>query len=634
MKKQPNKKPKKTNKTSKKTADKPRHISVKRRSILIVTSVFGGVLLATFVTVFILQTQGQVKAAVMGKRDSFAVDGSLKIRFNRQINSANPEIIPKVDGTWQESKQLFGVKELRFTPKGYFKADTNYKVMLEKAKKVLSGETEVNEVSFKTEKAPGVKSTSLDDFASDGQVIAMDQKIELTLSSRAVNLRDVKLSVTPEIKTERSSSDEQTFTWKYDNFLGPDTEYEFIFRDDIQKEELKRYKIKTAPVPSIKQPVKEHGITPNDALRIVFNETIATENRPEINFSLDGSGKWGSDDSYLFTPSKQVEPGKTYTYTLPKGLRTNHGGILNEPLERSFSTNGQVSVIGMSPRGYELAQGEQSIKVTFDQAVDHKSAEERFRVSAGQLNGFSWQGNTLIARVKNFGFQNTVTVSVEPGVRPVFGLPSASRPAWSFTTEARTVKLNVPYYSQVYAQSCEAASLRMALAYRGTHDSDWNILQKFGYNPKSRDKEKNIWDDPNKQFVGDVNGNQGAGTGWGVYAGPVSRAAGQYGRSTSIAYGANAGFVASQIHAGSPVIAWGIWGWGAKIESWKTDEGKTISGPIPMHVRLIVGVKGEPNNPLGFYVHDPIIGPTYWTRAQFASNTAAAGPAAQLLAIH
>ena len=59
-----------------------------------------------------------------------------------------------------------------------------------------------------------------------------------------------------------------------------------------------------------------------------------------------------------------------------------------------------------------------------------------------------------------------------------------------------------------------------------------------------------------------------------------------------------------------------------------------MSGPIPMHVRLIVGFRGEPHDPLGFYVNDPISGQFYWTREQFVVMTAGAGPAAQLLAVH
>lgn len=174
----------------------------------------------------------------------------------------------------------------------------------------------------------------------------------------------------------------------------------------------------------------------------------------------------------------------------------------------------------------------------------------------------------------------------------------------------------------------------MALAFKGISTSDWSVLQKFGYQPRHRDKAKNIWDDPQQQFVGDVNGSQTTGTGWGVYAEPVAKAIRSYGRSATTHYSPGTSFIASQLHQGRPVIAWGVFGSGAHIDSWKTPEGKKISGPIPMHVRLIVGVKGEPGSPLGFYIHDPISGPTYWTAGQLAGNMAAAGPANQAVVIY
>ena len=392
--------------------------------------------------------------------------------------------------------------------------------------------------------------------------------------------------------------------------------------------------MKSAPLPAIGSPIKEHSVTPSDELKLTFQEAIDAKDRPHIAVDTAGNGSWRSDTEYVFKADK-LEPGKTYTYTIPKGLRTARGGVLVEEVKKTFTTNGHVRGVGASPWRTTVDQAAQDVRITFDQAVDHKSAQDRLRVSSGTVQSISWRGNTMIARVVNMGFQRQVQVWVEPGVQPVFGLPSVERIVTSFTTNSRVVKLNnVPFYRQVYAQSCEAASLRMALAYRGVHDSDWNILQRFGYHPRPRDKATNEWDDPNAQFVGDVNGNQGTGTGWGVYAGPVARAAGQYGRGTSLAYGANANFVAQQIHNGNPVIAWGVWRTGAKIDSWRTPSGRTVSGPIPMHVRLIVGVRGEPHDPLGFYINDPISGQLYWTRAQFVAMTAGAGPAAQLLAVH
>lgn len=587
------------------------------------------VLLLTLLSAFLLTTRGAVTVGISGANEPHEVDRPIMIKFSQQLGSVTPAIAPAVEGAWHEKRRLFGLSELEFRPAQQFAADTEYTISFTDTRRVLFGEAQLVTQKFRTQKTPSIKSTSLD----GKDVIAMDQALSVRLGSRAGRLRDLELAVEPAVAgLKRHSVDDRTFTWKYQGNLSADTEYTFVLKDNIQKEELKRVKIKTAPLPVLATPVKETSVTPADELKIVFGEAIEGKDRPAIKFGLDGSGDWRSDTEYIFKPAK-LEPGKTYTYTLPKGLRTVRGGILQEPIERNFTTNGRVQAIGVWPYKRVVNQAVQDIKITFNQAVDHKSAETRFRVSSGRIKGFYWQGNALVARVADMGFQQHVQAWVEPGVVPAFGLTNTERIATTFTTDSRVIKLNVPYYTQAYKQSCEAASLRMALAYRGIHDSDWNILQRFGYNPRPRDKERNIWDDPTIQFVGDVNGNQGDGTGWGVYAGPVSRAAGQYGRGTSVAYGANAHFVAQQIHAGNPVIAWGVWRLGTKIDTWTTPSGKVIRGPTPMHVRLIVGVKGEPHDPIGFYVNDPISGRLYWTKSQFISMTSGAGPAAQLLAV-
>ena len=628
----------------KKQTEQPKHLKPERKELIAVCIswlrrpkswiiIAGGVAALAVVTIgvlFIITTRGNISVERVSNEVLQEVDSPIRLRFNQQLGEVKPEITPAVRGAWREKRQLFGIIEVEFIPDQALAADTNYIVKFPRARRSVFGDAVIHEVSFKTQKAPRVNATSLD----GKEIIAMDQVLTVRLGSRANKLRDLALTAEPALELKRDSSDDQTFSWKYAGLLAPGAQYTFRLYDKAQKEELKRFTVKSAPLPAVSSPIKEHLVTPSDELKLTFQEAIDAKDRPNITVDTAGNGSWRSDTEYIFKADK-LEPGKTYTYTIPKGLRTARGGVLVDEVKKTFTTNGHVRGAGASPWRTTVDQAAQDVRITFDQVVDHKSAQDRLRTSSGTIQGISWHGNTMIARVVNMGFQRQVQVWVEPGVQPVFGLPSVERIATSFTTNSRVVKLNnVPFYRQVYAQSCEAASLRMALAYRGVHDSDWNILQRFGYHPRPRDKSTNEWDDPNAQFVGDVNGNQGTGTGWGVYAGPVARAAGQYGRGTSLAYGANANFVAQQIHNGNPVIAWGVWRTGAKIDSWRTPSGRTVSGPIPMHVRLIVGIRGEPHDPLGFYVNDPISGQLYWTRAQFVAMTAGAGPAAQLLAVH
>ena len=600
------------------------------KSWIIIAGGIAALAVVTIGVLFIITTRGNISVERVSNEVLQEVDSPIRLRFNQQLGEVKPEITPAVHGAWREKRQLFGIIEVEFIPDQALVADTNYIVKFPRVRRSVFGDAMIHEVPFKTQKAPRVTTTSLD----GKDIIAMDQVLTVRLGSRANKLRDLELTAEPALELKRESSDDQTFSWKYAGLLAPGAQYIFRLYDKAQKEELKRFTVKSAPLPAVSSPIKEHLVTPSDELKLTFQEAIDAKDRPNIAVDTAGNGSWRSDTEYVFKADK-LEPGKTYTYTIPKGLRTARGGVLVDEVKKTFTTNGHVRGAGASPWRTTVDQAAQDVRITFDQVVDHKSAQDRLRTSSGTIQGISWHGNMMIARVVNMGFQRQVQVWVEPGVQPVFGLPSVERIATSFTTNSRVVKLNnVPFYRQVYAQSCEAASLRMALAYRGVHDSDWNILQRFGYHPRPRDKATNEWDDPNAQFVGDVNGNQGTGTGWGVYAGPVARAAGQYGRGTSLAYGANANFVAQQIHNGNPVIAWGVWRTGAKIDSWRTPSGRTVSGPIPMHVRLIVGVRGEPHDPLGFYVNDPISGQLYWTRAQFVAMTAGAGPAAQLLAVH
>ena len=91
-----------------------------------------------------------------------------------------------------------------------------------------------------------------------------------------------------------------------------------------------------------------------------------------------------------------MEPGKTYTYTIPKGLRTARGGVLVEEVKKTFTTNGHVRGVGASPWRTTVDQAAQDVWITFDQAVDHKSAQDRLRVSSGTVQSISWRGNTMV----------------------------------------------------------------------------------------------------------------------------------------------------------------------------------------------------------------------------------------------
>lgn len=165
----------------------------------------------------------------------------------------------------------------------------------------------------------------------------------------------------------------------------------------------------------------------------------------------------------------------------------------------------------------------------------------------------------------------------------------------------------------------------MALAYRGIGSDEMGLVNAMGYAPRSKDTSTDppTWDDSSQMFVGSVDGSIAAGTGAGPDAPPVAKAARAYGRGASAVTGISPSWIAEQLYAGNPVLMFGAFRAGSGTTSWQTPTGKTIIMNLTGHVTTVIGVKGEPSNPLGFWVNDPLGGGTqYWSVGAVAANIA------------
>jgi uncharacterized protein YvpB len=185
------------------------------------------------------------------------------------------------------------------------------------------------------------------------------------------------------------------------------------------------------------------------------------------------------------------------------------------------------------------------------------------------------------------------------------------------------IKLKVPIYKQAYKQSCEAASLRMALSYHGIKTTDLDVLKLMKYDdqPAKKVDGKWQWGNPHQMFVGAKDGDQTKMTGYGVFGEPIAAASVQLGRPAAVQNEINAEWLARQIYAGNPIVLWGA---SVKIADakWTTPDGIEITAPMRTHTRLVIGVKGDPNQPTGFYLNDPAGTEIYWTTAQLTANVA------------
>ncbi len=551
------------------------------------------------------------------------VDQSLTLTLNQYVQpiaASKVKITPAVEGTWQfVQRGIVQNGTLVFTPKTYFKEHTTYTVTVPSTKRVFGNALPLPSVSFTTEKAPSLANAGMASW-KDGQTIAADAAITASLTSPNHHLRNLELRTTPTLATTMTAANDKDYTWKPTGMLPQGTDVTFEVFDTKNQQSLVKKTVRIAAEPALTSPIHRDNVDERDAITLMLGQTIDSSTA-HISFDTAGNGTWQNDMTYVFTPTK-LAPNTAYHYTVSKGLRSRDGGILQNDITGDFVTVGPIAVVAMSPYGNGLSQASQTLSFSFSRPVDHASAEQRFSISTGQITGKSWKGNTLYVSVANLGYQQTVSASIGAGVKnTTFGVPSARSFGLSFTTEVRTARLNVPQYGQQHAATCTAASLRMVLAYRGVGSDEMGLVNAMGYAPRDADKSTTppTWDDPQVMFVGSVDGSIAAGTGAGPDAPPVAKAARAYGRNASSVTGINANWIAQQLYDGNPVIMFGAYR-NTGYTTWQTPSGATRIMNLTGHASVVVGVKGEPSNPLGFWINDPLRGTYYWTTSQVNGN--------------
>lgn len=182
-------------------------------------------------------------------------------------------------------------------------------------------------------------------------------------------------------------------------------------------------------------------------------------------------------------------------------------------------------------------------------------------------------------------------------------------------------KIDVPFHRQERALSCEVASLRSALLTKGIDVKEAELFELLPKDPTP--KTAGVWGDPDRGFVGDVDGSQERLSGYGVYAGPLAELARTYGDRVTAGTGFTSEDVAREIAAGNPVIIWGITGrFPPKDISWQTSEGKHVPAFVGEHSRVVYGYVGEVDQPYGFFLMDPIYGRLFYSRDRFEAQWA------------
>lgn len=213
---------------------------------------------------------------------------------------------------------------------------------------------------------------------------------------------------------------------------------------------------------------------------------------------------------------------------------------------------------------------------------------------------------------RSFSF-NFKTKAIEPkkSIEYQPELPPIKQP------EPRITLLDIDLDWQDHPLSCEAASLKMALAGKDIYVSEDDIMEKIGYDLTPR--KNNIWGNPHQAYVGNIDGKI-CSTGYGVYWEPVAKAANHW-REAEALSGWEIEDLIKEMQLGNPVIVWGT----LPVEplhdcSWYTPKGKYIKAFKETHVRVAIGFIGDSENPSKVILNDPLAGRLYWSIPYFLTN--------------
>lgn len=270
---------------------------------------------------------------------------------------------------------------------------------------------------------------------NQGSEVPLDSQIELIFSN-GVNraFAEQSLSITPTIEGTFSWESDQKLIFTPSSMLERGTTYTLSFSRPI----LSKYFIPILGLPEISfetignpkvilaSPQTEAQESAS-AITVVFDRpmiplTTATNSavkKPafEVVPEIAGEGRWLGTTAYQFRPTKDLSKATTYTVTVPAGLRSQDGGLLQKEYSWEFSSE-RPKVVSISPaRAYQYASPTASISATFSQKIDPKSAQEHF-VVVGIESGTKMAGRIVVSG-QTVGFYPSTPLARNEGYQAI-----------------------------------------------------------------------------------------------------------------------------------------------------------------------------------------------------------------------
>ena len=199
----------------------------------------------------------------------------------------------------------------------------------------------------------------------------------------------------------------------------------------------------------------------------------------------------------------------------------------------------------------------------------------------------------------------------------------AAAPAPAYNSSSHVIS-GVTFIYQSHNLSCEEAVTSMGLTHQGMRVSQDQILAGLGVDNTPVVVSNGMvvsWGNPDRAFVGNVNGLESNRTGYQANPKALMRVINSYGgrvvewAEPGVQGSISAQEIYAQVQAGHPVAAYATWDWRYHTRhDYRSEDGNMVAwiGPADAHVYLVVGVSSD-----SVLVNDPIRGQYWVARGSF-----------------
>ncbi len=609
--------------------------AIKRKEVnlkVVFSAIILFLLLAVFIVGFYYLVLPPKLVQATPNSEQIDLKGRIEFTFNKPIdrNRITYEISPSVRGQIDFGSPLYQThltKSISFNPEEYFQPNTKYSLRIKNVGSFYNKKSREYSLDFQTKNIPEIQGFSIKNEQAD---LPPNANIEAFLDQPKLNFIDYNFSIEPkcdlmvsydEISRKYLISASNGFAQGQKYTLRAQQIFNSGDQGTLNKEPLVlNFSAKNAPGIRSYSPSGSNVFVESDTILINFSDEMNKGdvlNNIKILPNPKGIWEWTDSKTLKYKLNEKLQYETAYNIKINKGTKDNSGGFLADDTNLPFYTIGRVKVSAVSPKNNSTGiNTNATIQISFNQAVDHSSAQSSFSITPQITGGYTWQGEKLIftpntALAKNIFYK----ITIASGIKSIHGLDSSQNFESRFETEITSTILDVSQDYQDKPLSCEAASLKMALRYKGVDVSENDIMNIIGYDPTLH--SGNTWGNPYNAFVGDINGRQNT-TGYGVYWDPIAKAANQW-RSAKAFSGWTAQDLAREINNGNPIMTWGIYGSGY-YDPWYTPDGVKIDAWKGEHARTVIGFKGTVENPTEFILNDPYGGKLTWSTSKLLSD--------------